>query len=70
MAGLKATDKLPVGSIPWLAEERASALKIAQEEAEDFGFCARNEAEWLNEHVAEIFSENHVYVQRSIFESE
>lgn len=63
MAGLKATDKLPVGSISWLAEERASALKIAQEEAEDFGFCARNEAEWLNEHVAEIFSENHVSVK-------
>lgn len=64
MAALKATEKLPVGSIPWLAEEKASALKIAEEESEDFAFCARNEVEWLNEHVADIFSENHMYVQQ------
>lgn len=63
MAALKATERLPVGSTQWLNEERTSALKIAQEESEDFAFCARNEAEWLNEHVAEIFSENQLYGQ-------
>lgn len=66
MASLRATEKLPVGSIPWVAEERASAFKFAQEESEDFAFCARNEAEWLNEHVADIFSENHLCVQPTI----
>lgn len=43
-----------------MAEERASAFQIAQAETEEFTYSARNEVEWLNEHMAEIFSENQV----------
>ena len=60
MATVKATSRLQVGSTPWIAEERAAALQIAEAEAEEFAFSARNEVDWLNEHMAEIFSKNQV----------
>jgi hypothetical protein len=50
--------RIAVGSISWAAEERATALNFAQSEIEEFSYSARNEVEWLNEHMAEIFSEN------------
>jgi hypothetical protein len=52
--------RIQVGSASWIAQERTSALEIAQTESEEFGFSARNEVDWLNEHMAEIFSENQV----------
>ncbi|KAI2781994.1 hypothetical protein F4815DRAFT_464946 [Daldinia loculata] len=54
--------RLPVGSAPWISEERSSALQIAQSEVEEFSFSARNDFDWLNEHMAEIFSENQINV--------
>lgn len=53
--------RLQVGSTPWVAEERSSALQIVQSEVEEFSFSARNEMEWLNEHMAGIFDENETY---------
>ncbi|KAK3358594.1 hypothetical protein B0T24DRAFT_126388 [Lasiosphaeria ovina] len=54
--------RLQVGSAAWAAEERSAALGIAESEIEEFSFAARNELDWLNEHMAEIFSENQVHV--------
>ncbi|OTB08081.1 hypothetical protein M426DRAFT_317186 [Hypoxylon sp. CI-4A] len=54
--------RLPVGSAQWISEERSSALQIAQSEVEEFSFSARNDFDWLNEHMAEIFSENQINV--------
>lgn len=51
-----------VGSADWITEERASALNIAQAEAEEFSFSVRNEFDWLNEHMADVFNENEMYV--------
>ena len=45
-----------------MAEERSQAVQIETAETEEFTFSARNEFEWLNEHMAEVFSENQVYV--------
>lgn len=61
MAGPRAA-RLQVGSAPWVAEERSSAQNIAQDEIDEFSFSARNELEWLNEHMADIFSENQMSV--------
>ena len=58
--------RLPVGSAAWIAEERSSALTIADSEIEEFSFSARNEMDWLNEHMAEIFSENQMCVDLAI----
>ncbi|CAG8955341.1 hypothetical protein HYFRA_00011325 [Hymenoscyphus fraxineus] len=58
----KVTSRTQVGAPSWIAGERASAAEIVQAEAEEFTFSARNEVEWLNEHMGDIFSENHVNV--------
>ncbi|KAM0810476.1 hypothetical protein AB5N19_10825 [Seiridium cardinale] len=68
MAGPRAA-RLQVGSAPWIAEERSSAQKIAQDEIEEFTFSARNDFEWLNEHMAEIFSENQISNVAEIFKT-
>jgi hypothetical protein len=50
--------RLPIGSAPWISEERAAALQIVEDEAEEFSYSVRNDFEWLNEHMAGIFDEN------------
>lgn len=52
----------PVGSAAWCTDERSSALEITRSEVEEFSYSARNELEWLNEHMSDIFSENQMYV--------
>ncbi|KAF2001838.1 hypothetical protein P154DRAFT_463278 [Amniculicola lignicola CBS 123094] len=47
-----------IGSAQWILDERHQANDLVQQEVEDFGFCVRNELEWLNEHMAEIFAHN------------
>ena len=56
------TARLQVGSAAWVADERDSASKLIEAEVEEFTFSARNELEWLNEHMREIFDENQLYV--------
>lgn len=51
-----------MGSAPWIADERAAAYDIVKAEIEDFTAAARNEVDWLNEHMAEIFNENEMCV--------
>jgi hypothetical protein len=60
MAAMRPNQRLQVGSAAWIAQERKTALEIVESEAEEFTFSARNEIEWLNEHMAEIFSQNQV----------
>lgn len=52
---------MPIGSASWINEERTTALSIVQAEAEEFSFAARNEFDWLNEHMAGVFNENEMY---------
>lgn len=66
MATMRANPRLQVGSALWISEERASALQIAEAEAEEFVFSARNEVEWLNEHMAEIFSNQNLCVNKIV----
>ncbi|GKT48680.1 inner centromere protein-related protein pic1 [Colletotrichum spaethianum] len=61
MATIRGT-RVPVGSASWINEERTTALSIVQAEAEEFSFAARNEFDWLNEHMAGIFNENEINV--------
>ncbi|PSS05304.1 hypothetical protein BD289DRAFT_419970 [Coniella lustricola] len=59
---MRSSARPPVGSTAWCADERSSALSIAQSEVEEFAYSASNEVEWLNEHMADIFSENQIHV--------
>ncbi|KOS18263.1 hypothetical protein ESCO_003008 [Escovopsis weberi] len=54
-----------VGSAAWISEERSSALQIVDQEIEEFSYSARNELEWINEHMAGILNENEMYAPRS-----
>ncbi|PSN73691.1 hypothetical protein BS50DRAFT_193260 [Corynespora cassiicola Philippines] len=54
-----ARSKAPaIGSAAWLVEERHQSNDLVAQEVEDFGFSVRNELEWLNEHMADIFAQN------------
>jgi len=37
-------------------------MNMAEQETEEFSFAARNEFDWLNEHMGDIFNENQMYV--------
>jgi hypothetical protein len=53
-----ATGSLPIGSAVWVSEERAAALRLADNDVHEFSFAARRGFEWLNDHMAGIFNEN------------
>ena len=62
MTALRAHRQLPVGSAGWINDENAQVDRHCEQELEDFGFSARNEMEWLNEHMADIFSKDQMCV--------
>ena len=62
MATVRSTSNPAVGSSQWIANERDQTTQFIDQEVEDFVFAARNEVDWLNEHMAEIFSNSGVYV--------
>ncbi len=57
-----AAKKLHVASSEWIQTERALAGQWLGEAADDFGYSVRNELEWLDEHMKEVFSKDQVYV--------
>lgn len=61
MAAARPLATVPIGSALWIQHENDQLSQFLSQEAEDFGFAARNEAEWLNEHMAEVFAKNQVY---------
>ncbi|KAG8528184.1 uncharacterized protein KY384_007101 [Bacidia gigantensis] len=62
MAAIRARAQPVIGSSQWIQDENAQVSLFCGQEAEDFVFSARNEVEWLNEHMAEIFSKDQVNV--------
>ncbi|KAF1952480.1 hypothetical protein CC80DRAFT_527785 [Byssothecium circinans] len=47
-----------IGSARWILDERHQSNDLVSQELEDFGFSVRNELEWLNEHMTDIFAQN------------
>lgn len=62
MASAKAKMGTQIGSAQWIQNEREQAEQFVNLEVEEFGYSVRNEFEWLNEHMAEIFSKQQLYV--------
>ena len=58
MATVRGREHILVGSSQWVQDENAQVSMFCAQEVEDFAFSARNEVEWLNEHMAEIFSKD------------
>ena len=50
----------PVGSTEWILDENTQLAHFGAQEIEDFTFAARNEIEWLNEHMKDIFTKSQV----------
>jgi hypothetical protein len=51
-----------IGSAAWISSEKENVLQLLQQEKEELIYPAQHEVEWLNEHMAEIFSRNQLYV--------
>lgn len=47
-----------VGSAQWISTEKENVLDLLQQEKDELIYPAQHEMEWLNEHMAEIFSRN------------
>lgn len=52
-----------VGSTAWIAAERENIQLLINQEMEEIDYPVQNEMDWLNEHMAEIFSRNQLYDQ-------
>ncbi|KAJ5905032.1 uncharacterized protein N7473_001948 [Penicillium subrubescens] len=56
MAAAGARAQKPVGSAPWIAAEKENMADLVEQELEEVEYPVRHEMDWLNEHMAEIFS--------------
>lgn len=61
MAAVRPRANAPVGSTQWALDERLQANDFVEQEVEEFQFSARNDMEWLNEHMADIFTRTQLY---------
>lgn len=61
MAAVRSRANAPVGSTQWVLEERIQVNEFIEQEIEDFQFSAHNDMEWLNEHMADIFTRSQLY---------
>ena len=57
---MAARTQVTVGSAPWISAEKENVLQLLNQEKEELVYPAQHEMEWLNEHMAEIFSESHL----------
>lgn len=56
MAATGARAQKPVGSAAWIATEKENMAELLEQEMEEVEYPVRHEMDWLNEHMAEIFS--------------
>ncbi|KAL8996076.1 MAG: hypothetical protein Q9169_004315 [Polycauliona sp. 2 TL-2023] len=62
MASKTKTVALSIGSLPWLDQENQQVAQFSAQETDDFAFSVRNELDFLNEHMADIFSKNQMNI--------
>lgn len=56
MAAAGARAQRPVGSAAWIVAEKENMAELVEQELEEVEYPVRHELDWLNEHMAEIFS--------------
>ncbi|KAJ5707390.1 hypothetical protein N7488_007191 [Penicillium malachiteum] len=59
MATASARAQKPVGSAAWIAAEKENMADLVEQEMEEVEYPVRHEMDWLNEHMADIFSKGH-----------
>ncbi len=55
---MAARTQMTVGSAPWINAEKENVMQLLDQEKEELMYPAQHEMEWLNEHLAEIFSKS------------
>ncbi|PWY94602.1 hypothetical protein BO94DRAFT_531547 [Aspergillus sclerotioniger CBS 115572] len=58
MAAAGARAQKPVGSAAWISTEKENFMQLVDQEMEEVEYPVRHEMDWLNEHMAEVFSNN------------
>ncbi|OJI91246.1 hypothetical protein ASPTUDRAFT_52937 [Aspergillus tubingensis CBS 134.48] len=58
MAAAGARAQKPVGSAAWISTEKENFMQLVDQEMEEIEYPVRHEMDWLNEHMAEVFSNN------------
>jgi hypothetical protein len=61
MPAARTRARQPVGSAGWITAEKENIMNLVEQEMEEIEFPVHHEMEWLNEHMAEIFSTNYLY---------
>ncbi|KAF1808689.1 hypothetical protein P152DRAFT_485238 [Eremomyces bilateralis CBS 781.70] len=54
--------KASIGSAQWLLNENEQAQELIDQEVEEFSYSVRNDLEWLNEHMNDVFSGRNINV--------
>lgn len=62
MASSGARTQRPVGSAAWVSTEKENISQLVEQEMEEVEYPVAHEMDWLNEHMAEIFENNNLYV--------
>lgn len=62
MAASSARTQKPIGSTAWVASEKENIMQLIEQEMEEIEYPVRHELVWLNEHMAEIFSQDQLSV--------
>lgn len=62
MAAAGARAQKPVGSAAWISTEKENFMQLVDQEMEEIEYPVRHEMDWLNEHMAEVFSNNQSWV--------
>jgi hypothetical protein len=55
---MAARTQMAVGSAAWINAEKENIRQLLNQEKEELVYPAQHEMEWLNEHMAEIFSKS------------
>ncbi|KAL4923573.1 uncharacterized protein BDV17DRAFT_276566 [Aspergillus undulatus] len=58
MGAAGARAQKPVGSAAWISTEKENITQLVDQEMEEIEFPVQFEMEWLNEHMAEVLSNN------------
>lgn len=62
MAPIGARAQKPVGSAAWISTEKENFAQLVDQEMEEIEYPVRHEMDWLNEHMAEVFSSGQLCV--------
>lgn len=62
MAAAGARAQKPVGSAAWISTEKENFMQLVDQVLEEIEYPVRHEMDWLNEHMAEVFSNNQSWV--------